>query len=216
MVANPGPSFKNRGDWLIHRSTGPLGDFQMQTCTRIIASEGLRDGWLYELTADDINRILARYKEHVKFWNASIDVIRAELQSFAKAVDSYHSFYEIANTFDSLRPARFPPDIVHNYAQIRKEQFYPNTPPNNPWNAPLPPQQGGQWRLTEFDFEELNQIKSSLYHLNPNTLVQAQSLGFCQVRGSFSTGEINQAVQELQASRQYVGNPVRYTITQLV
>lgn len=76
----------------------------MPICTANILNEGLRDGWAYQLTDDGIRRILARYKEHVSFWNITIEVIRAELDGFAKAVG--RDYMVIATLFDSLPPKR--------------------------------------------------------------------------------------------------------------
>lgn len=76
----------------------------MPTCISIISSEGVKDGWIHRVTDDDVSRILARYKEHVSFWNIGIDVIRGELSLFANALQrDYHS---IATKFDSLPPKR--------------------------------------------------------------------------------------------------------------
>ncbi|MBI2126055.1 MAG: hypothetical protein HYY67_01770 [Thaumarchaeota archaeon] len=100
------PRFRNLGDWLIWRSEGILGDFRMPACMAIISNEGVRDGWIYRLTDDDITRILARYKEHVNFWNIAIEIIRSELNVFANAI--HKDYYTIASKFDNLQPKRIP------------------------------------------------------------------------------------------------------------
>jgi len=81
----------------------------MPLCTNIIANEGLRNGWLMSMTNDDMTRILARYKEHVNYWNVPIDTIRQELQAFARAIDQNHNYFDVALIFDRLQPKRFPP-----------------------------------------------------------------------------------------------------------
>ena len=107
MIPYPPSQFRTLGDWLIYRSTSIFRDFQMPLCANIIAIEGLPNGWLLALTDDDIARILARYKEHVNYWNVSIETIRRELQIFATATN--RNYYEIAARFDSLEPKRIPP-----------------------------------------------------------------------------------------------------------
>lgn len=84
-----------------------FGDFKLPVCCRIILDEGKREGWFYQLyEGDNINRILARYKEHVSHWTIHIDVIRSELSYFALATE--HTYDDIASRFDSLEPRRFP------------------------------------------------------------------------------------------------------------
>jgi len=101
------PTFNNLGDWLIWRATGVFGDFKMPVCCRVIMDEGKRDGWFYQLYRDEnIDRILARYKEHVSHWAIHIDVIRSELSYFALAVE--RPYQDIAIRFDTLPPQRFP------------------------------------------------------------------------------------------------------------
>jgi hypothetical protein len=110
MTENTPTRFRNYGDWLIWRATGVLGDFRMPICTSIIATEALRDRWLFDLTEDELERIIARYKEHVNHWNISIDVIRTELEAFARAVN--RSYYDVAIIFDRLPPRRRQPEAV--------------------------------------------------------------------------------------------------------
>ncbi|MFC1754969.1 hypothetical protein ACFL96_16520 [Thermoproteota archaeon] len=99
-------NFTNLGDWIIWRSEGLLGDFRMPTCILVISNEGVRDGWVFEISEPDIKRILARYKEHVNFWNIGIEEIRRELNSFAIAVK--RDYYSTAIIFDNLEPKRIP------------------------------------------------------------------------------------------------------------
>jgi hypothetical protein len=78
----------------------------MTQCVSILLNEGVRDGWLWELTDEDIRRILARYKEHISFWNAAVTLIEADLRAFAGAVN--RDYWLIVNEFNSLQPRRFP------------------------------------------------------------------------------------------------------------
>ena len=108
-MSTPQPfQFRNLGDWLIWRATGPLGDFRMPECIRIIQTEGVNDRWLAQVSTPDIQRILARYKEHVHYWNIAIDVIRAELNAFTVALNYGHNYFEIATLFDVSEPRRTP------------------------------------------------------------------------------------------------------------
>jgi hypothetical protein len=77
--------FTNWGDWLIQRSTGALGDLRMSVCIAILRNAKFSRGWVGAMTSEDITRILARYKEHVIFWNIRPDVIQNELYQFAEA-----------------------------------------------------------------------------------------------------------------------------------
>jgi hypothetical protein len=99
MSGTNSPRFRYLGDWLIWRSTGVLGDFQMPTCVSIISNEGVRDGWKWNIGTVDVERILARYKEHVTSWNAGVDAIRNELRAFAYAIGWNHEM--IFQMFDS-------------------------------------------------------------------------------------------------------------------
>jgi|SRR5437660_9195800 len=103
------PQPKNLGDWLILRSTGVLGDFRMPECIRIIQTEGRKDHWINMITNPDIVRILARYKEHVSYWNISMETIQSELNSLTQALDLNHNYFEIATLFDSVPAKRIPP-----------------------------------------------------------------------------------------------------------
>lgn len=62
---------------LVRKSTAPLGDFQMPICISLIASGSVL------LSDEDIDVILSRYKEHVKFWNISEKLVATELGNFA-------------------------------------------------------------------------------------------------------------------------------------
>lgn len=105
MTYNIG-GFRNLGDWLISRATGPLGDFVMPKCCSIIVLEGTQDRWRYQVTHDDILRIIARYKEHVSYWNISSTVIQQELMAFATAVN--RDYPEVAGLFNSSPARRYP------------------------------------------------------------------------------------------------------------
>src|SRR6267378_6368380 len=90
--------FTNWGDWLIRRSTGALGDFRMPLCISIIRTEKPSMGWVSQLTHDDVRRILARYKEHVNFWNVRPEIIQNELAQFAEALGwDYQTIVSIYN-----------------------------------------------------------------------------------------------------------------------
>jgi len=82
----------------------------MRDCIQIIRTEGTRDGWLSQITTDDIARILARYKEHVRYWNIGIETIQAELNAFTQALDMSHNYFEIATLFDISPVKRIPPE----------------------------------------------------------------------------------------------------------
>ncbi|MDG7041204.1 MAG: hypothetical protein JRN66_08125 [Nitrososphaerota archaeon] len=110
------PSQGNLGDWLIWRSTGLFGDFRMPVCSSIIASEGLRNGWIDQMTEGDITRILARYKEHVSFWNIGLDVIKSELAGFAQAIG--RDYYSIASKFDKVRAKAIPRGYTDQYFEL--------------------------------------------------------------------------------------------------
>jgi hypothetical protein len=84
LQTNPNP-FSNWGDWLIQRSTGFLGDFRMSICISLLRT-GVSQGWIQNLNELDVQKILARYKEHVTFWRISPDVIQRELVEFAGAL----------------------------------------------------------------------------------------------------------------------------------
>ncbi len=80
----------------------------MPVCARIIATEAQRNGWLWQITQDDIQRILARYKEHVSHWDIRMEVIQAELKAFTEALDLGHNYFEIATLFDVSPAKRLP------------------------------------------------------------------------------------------------------------
>lgn len=97
--------FRNMGDKLIKRSIGRFGQFKMPKCTEIITLEARRDGW-FPLQEIDVLRILARYKDHVSYWNIPVQHIRAEIEGFAVAVNNGHTYQNMAETFDRLRPMK--------------------------------------------------------------------------------------------------------------
>ncbi len=105
----PGP-FQNLGDYLIWRATGPLGDFKMPTLIRIVETErnARRDNWARQISTLDVQKILARYKEHVSYWNISMDLIQSELKAFADALGYPHNYFEIATLFDASQAKRLP------------------------------------------------------------------------------------------------------------
>ena len=80
---------------LIARSTGVLGDFRMPVCIRILSDE--------RASLDDlaIRRILARYRDHIEFWNTPYATVTAELQAFAQAIQRSSS--DVREIFDSLK-----------------------------------------------------------------------------------------------------------------
>ena len=82
----PNRPFSNWGDWLITRSTGTFGDFRMPVCIAIIRTEMYSRGWVSQMSADDIRRVLARHKAHVTYWNIALDVIQRELTDFANVL----------------------------------------------------------------------------------------------------------------------------------
>ncbi len=111
-VEGPSP-FRNWGDWLIWRSTGAFGDFRIATCLAIIRTERFNRSWFgyFRYNVDDVRRVLARYKEHVSYWNISIEVIQRELAEFA--IELQRDPQEIFQEFDKLPAQRFlPAEIV--------------------------------------------------------------------------------------------------------
>jgi hypothetical protein len=105
---NPNP-FGNWGDWLIRRATGALGDFRMQNLISIIRTERHSRGWFDQFTDDDIRRVIARYKEHVKFWNVPPEVVQFELAQFAVEVGRLPA--AIYAEYERLPAQRLPPDF---------------------------------------------------------------------------------------------------------
>ncbi len=82
----------------------------MQECIRVIQTDGATDGWLRDISSLDIQRIIARYKEHVRYWNISMEAIQAELQAFTLALDLGHNYFEIATIFDASPDKRLQPE----------------------------------------------------------------------------------------------------------
>jgi hypothetical protein len=124
--------FTNWGDWLIWRSTGAFGDFRMDACLSIIRTERFSRDWFRALQSnpDDIRRVLARYKEHVTYWNIPIDVIRRELTDFA--IELQRNPQEILQEFDRLPASRFQPahSVADGFCRIWKAHVMsrPNQP----------------------------------------------------------------------------------------
>ena len=159
----------------------------MNLCINIIRTEGQRDGWVNQLTPEDVDRILARYKEHVTYWNIRIEPIRAELQALADAIS--WSFYSVAQRFDGLPPRRFPAVILHNFARLQKDVFVPW--PQNPQN--------GTWTITNFTQDDVNYLEGNLHSfrsasglriLTPTTL--------CEIQGQFTIEEFDSWLKQLQ------------------
>jgi len=71
---------------IIKRSTGPIGDFQMPTCARLIQTEGVSQQWALRIDSSVIMSILRRYKQHVRFWNVGRNVVLRELEMLANAL----------------------------------------------------------------------------------------------------------------------------------
>jgi hypothetical protein len=106
MEPNP-TNLTNWGDWLIRRATGAFGDFKMSVAIALIRTERFSRGWVDALEPDDIRRILARYKEHVTYWNIGVDLIQRELTELAEALGK--NAQDIIREFDVLPARRLPP-----------------------------------------------------------------------------------------------------------
>lgn len=198
-IQPPRDRFKYLGDWLIVRSDTLIGGFSMGVCINIITAEGARDGWLYQLGDEDINRILARYKEHVNFWNIRIEAIRGELEAFANAVN--RSFYDVAQKFDSLPPKRIAPEIIHNAARIRKEILVPLA--HDPTM--------GNWAVTNFTQDDIYRIQGNLFMLDPQASVGIlMPPSLCQIQGHFTVGDFDRFLEQTQPYSMFGANQTRY------
>lgn len=198
-IQPPRDRFKYLGDWLIVRSDTLIGGFSMGVCINIIVAEGARDGWLYQLSDEDINRILARYKEHVNFWNIGIQAIRGELEAFANAVN--RTFYDVAQKFDFLSPKRIPPEINYSFARIRKEILVPLA--HDPTM--------GNWTVTNFTQEDIYYIQSNLYSLDPQASVAILiPPSLCQIQGHFTVGDFDKFLEQTQPYYGMAPNQTRY------
>src|SRR5579872_678575 len=82
-------------DNVIARCTGILGDFRMPVCVDIIRRERPN------LSRQDIEKIIKRYRQHVEFWNGDIKVIENELNQFATATGL--SFDYVAQVYNDMR-----------------------------------------------------------------------------------------------------------------
>jgi len=194
--------FKYIGDWLISRSEALLAGFQMNVCINIIRTEAMRDNWFYRITDEDITRILARYKEHVSFWNAPVEAIRAELQEFSTAIGK--DFYQVATEFDRIPPKRIPPEIKFTFALIQK---YARTQLTQDPNV-------GQWFHDNFSQEEINRLQSYLYQLSASANLMSPNQ--CQIRGSFTRGDLEGVLSQFQIFESGIQNKeVRYEIKSL-
>lgn len=203
MSVNQPSRYKYLGDWLLARSEAILGGFQMGVCTNIIRTEGARDNWLSRISEEDITRILARYKEHVSFWNVRIEIIRNELQAFAEVLG--RNYYEVAQKFDSLQPKRIPAEFYYTYARVRKNVAIPMQ--NNPNMNQLIP--------VAFLDEEINRIQMGIYGLVTEssinrTIVESE----VDIRGRFTRKELQETLQYAQHNEiMYQGQAVQYMIT---
>ena len=175
----------------------------MPVCINIIANEGMRSGWLTMLTDDDINRILARYKEHVNYWNIAIQVIEGELQTFANAIDAGHDYNEVVTKFNSIPPKAFQPDIIFSHAQVRKEVFSPFQP-----NATT-----GTWVPASFLQDEINRILGWLSISDQSSSVRLINQSLCELHGSFTRDELLEFLHNLQETTGvYQGQQFQYDL----
>ncbi len=121
-MSEPQNPFTNWGDWLIWRATGAFGDFRMPVAISIIRTERYNRGWFdqFRYDYDAIRRVLARYKEHVRYWNIPLDVIQRELTEFAAELQ--RNPQEIFQEFDRLTASRFQPahSVADNFCRIWK------------------------------------------------------------------------------------------------
>ena len=181
----------------------------------------MRDGWLHQMTDEDITRILARYKEHVSFWNVGIEVIRAELQTLADALG--RGFYDLASRFDAQPPKRVPPELVYTFARVRKDVFEPFQPtaPQPYTVTPQPsPHVMGRWVPANFTSEEVSRLQQSLSSVFPPALVQVSALqvsalapSFCELRGAFARADLERALHDLQPTESlFQGTTIQYEI----
>ncbi len=83
----------------------------MPVCIAIIRTEMYSRGWVSQLSEDDIRRVLARYKEHVVYWNVGADVVKRELTELAQALGRNPE--EFFLEYERLPAARLPPDYVN-------------------------------------------------------------------------------------------------------
>lgn len=194
----PRERFKYLGDLLIARSETIIGGFQIGVCISIIRAES--PSWFTDrITDEDINRILARYKEHVTFWNVGINAIRSELQAFADAVNM--DFYYIAQKFDSLPAKRIPPEIYYNYARIQKRILVPW--PQDPTH--------GNWTITNFTQDDIYQLQGSLYSLDPQATISILTPPtICQIQGRFTAADLDEFLKRSQPYPLYGQPQVQY------
>ena len=175
----------------------------MGVCINIIRNE--HNHWNEMITDEDIDRILARYKEHVTFWNVRIDGIQSELEVFAEAVGRHP--YDIFNRFNNLQPKRIPAIFIFRHATIRKEVVVPN--PNNP-NFPTT-----KWDA--FTTDELQTIANS-FGFGVRVTVTPQIPNWnCLVDGSFTKEQLQAALDAAAPSRwpnvsPYGSQLIRYVI----
>jgi hypothetical protein len=108
-AAGPRP-FSNWGDWLIQRSTGVLGDFRMPVLISIIRSEQWSRDWTKRLTQVEVQRILARYKEHVVYWNVEPNVVDRELRELGDALR--WDYQTIVGLYQIVPPKRMQPEYA--------------------------------------------------------------------------------------------------------
>ena len=87
----------------------------MAVCISILRTERYLPGsWVYHFRSnlDDIRRVLARYKEHVRYWNTPNEVVQKELTEFG--IELQRDPHEISLEFDRVPDKRF--DIAESVA----------------------------------------------------------------------------------------------------
>jgi hypothetical protein len=68
-------------------------------------------GWVSQLSEDDIRLVLARYKEHVVYWNIAPEIVKRELTELAQALGRHPD--EFFREYDKLPAARLPSDYFN-------------------------------------------------------------------------------------------------------
>lgn len=108
------PPLDPLAEYIISRSTGIFGDFQMRVCADLIRTEGVTKGWAYQITDSTVRRILRRYKEHVVFWNTPEQTVLDELAIFNDAITNAarmsYPWDTIVQWYNELPPKRAPPN----------------------------------------------------------------------------------------------------------
>ncbi len=57
---------------------------------------------------EDVTRILARYKEHVTFWNIRPEIVQRELSEVAEATGRTYDM--VLSIYVAVAPKRLPPE----------------------------------------------------------------------------------------------------------